>query len=46
MRKRNFGNAIFLISRLPGLRLAVPVEELAFKYDGVIYGLHSLPVTW
>ncbi|AHH94848.1 cytochrome P450 [Kutzneria albida] len=35
-----------LIARLPGLRFAVPPEELSFKYDGVIYGMHSLPVTW
>lgn len=35
-----------LFERVPGLRLAVPVAELPFKYDGVLYGLHALPVTW
>ncbi|WP_214401361.1 cytochrome P450 [Pseudonocardia lacus] len=35
-----------LFTRVPTLRLAVPVEELDFKDDSVVYGLHSLPVTW
>jgi len=35
-----------LFSRIPGLRLAAPVEDLPFKYDGVLFGLHSLPVRW
>lgn len=35
-----------LFERIPGLRLAAPVEELPFKYDGVLFGLHSLPVRW
>jgi cytochrome P450 monooxygenase len=35
-----------LFDRIPALRLAVPPEELPFKYDGVIFGLHELPVTW
>jgi cytochrome P450 monooxygenase len=35
-----------LFERLPSLELAVPVEELPFKYDGVIFGLKSLPVRW
>jgi cytochrome P450 monooxygenase len=35
-----------LFERVPALRLAVPVEELPFKYDGVIFGLHELPVEW
>ncbi|MEU9273102.1 cytochrome P450 [Streptomyces sp. NPDC048251] len=35
-----------LLRRLPGLRLAVPVEELRFRHDMVTYGLHELPVTW
>jgi cytochrome P450 len=29
-----------------GLRLAVPVEELSFKEDMHVYGVHELPVTW
>lgn len=35
-----------LFERIPTLRLAVPAEQLSFKYDGVIFGLHELPVTW
>jgi cytochrome P450 monooxygenase len=35
-----------LFERIPGLRPAVPIEELPFKYDGVLFGLHSLPVRW
>ncbi|MDH6133785.1 cytochrome P450 monooxygenase [Kitasatospora sp. MAA4] len=35
-----------LFERIPSLRLAVPVEELPFKYDGVLCGLHELPVSW
>jgi cytochrome P450 len=35
-----------LFRRLPGLKLAVPFEELAFKNQGLVYGLHHLPVTW
>lgn len=35
-----------LFRRLPNLRLAVPFEELTFKKDGLVYGLHRLPVNW
>lgn len=35
-----------LLARLPGLRLAVPLESLRFKHDMQIYGLHNLPVAW
>lgn len=35
-----------LFRRIPTLRLAAPVEELPFKADAVIYGVHELPVTW
>jgi cytochrome P450 len=35
-----------LYRRLPNLALAKPLEELDFKHDMVVYGLHSLPVTW
>ncbi|MGY1741667.1 MULTISPECIES: cytochrome P450 [unclassified Blastococcus] len=35
-----------LFTRLPGLRLAVPVGEVPVKNEMLIYGLHSLPVTW
>ena len=26
--------------------LAIPVEDLPFKYDGILFGVHELPVTW
>lgn len=35
-----------LFRRLPGLKLAVPFEELSFKRDMYVYGLHALPVSW
>lgn len=35
-----------LFKRIPGIRIAVPVDELQFKHDSTIYGLHALPVTW
>jgi cytochrome P450 len=35
-----------LISRIPTLRVAVPLDELPVKDDATIYGLHALPVTW
>jgi cytochrome P450 len=35
-----------LFRRIPGLRLAVPVDEIPFKTDATVYGAHELPVTW
>ncbi|MFB7668016.1 cytochrome P450 [Kitasatospora sp. NPDC056138] len=35
-----------LLERLPGLRLAVPFEDLRYRSDMVVYGVHELPVTW
>ncbi|MGP3937464.1 cytochrome P450 [Nonomuraea sp. KM88] len=35
-----------LFRRVPGLRPAVPFDELPFKQDANVYGLHRLPVTW
>jgi cytochrome P450 len=35
-----------LLARLPGLRCAVPIEDIRFKDDMQIYGVHNLPVTW
>ncbi|MEU5079984.1 MULTISPECIES: cytochrome P450 [Streptomyces] len=35
-----------LLRRFPGMRPAVPVEEIPFRTDMVIYGCHALPVTW
>lgn len=32
--------------RMPTLRTAVPVEEIRFKSDMAVYGVHALPVTW
>ncbi len=36
-----------LLNRLPGLRLAVPAEEIPLRPETAdIHGLKSLPVTW
>jgi cytochrome P450 len=35
-----------LARRLPGLRLAVPLEELRFQNEQEIYGISALPVAW
>ncbi|TDD50554.1 cytochrome P450 [Saccharopolyspora elongata] len=35
-----------LFRRLPGLRLAVAVDDLPFKSDANIYGIYEMPVTW
>jgi cytochrome P450 len=35
-----------LYRRIPALRLAVDLEEVAFKHDGLVYGVYELPVTW
>ncbi|MER6007826.1 cytochrome P450 [Nonomuraea angiospora] len=35
-----------LLRRLPNLRLAVPFEEIRFRGDMNIYGVHELPVEW
>lgn len=35
-----------LFRRIPGLRLAKPVDELPYKEDATIYGVYELPVTW
>ncbi|MFF8430647.1 cytochrome P450 [Streptomyces sp. NPDC016566] len=35
-----------LFRRLPGLRLAVPFDELPFRQKAVVHGLLELPVTW
>ena len=35
-----------LFDRIPGLRLAVSVDDLPFKKDSNIYGMDHLPVTW
>lgn len=35
-----------LYRRIPGLRLAVPIEDLTFKSESFVYGVEALPVTW
>lgn len=35
-----------LVTRLPGLRLAAPPEEIPFKPGDTIQGMLELPVTW
>lgn len=35
-----------LLRRIPGMRLAVPMDELPFKDDTNLYRLYELPVTW
>jgi cytochrome P450 len=35
-----------LFERIPGLKLARPMEDLPFKNDVLIYGVYSVPVTW
>jgi cytochrome P450 len=35
-----------ILQRLPALRLAVPLDQVRFKHDMQIYGVHNLPVAW
>jgi cytochrome P450 len=35
-----------LFRRVPTLALAVPLSELAFRHDAVVYGVERLPVAW
>ncbi|WP_041541650.1 cytochrome P450 [Catenulispora acidiphila] len=35
-----------LLRRIPGLRLAVPVDDVPFRNDMFVYGVHALPVEW
>ncbi|MFG2276112.1 cytochrome P450 [Streptomyces chartreusis] len=35
-----------LYRRIPGLRLAIPFEDVPFKFEENIYGVTSLPVAW
>jgi cytochrome P450 len=35
-----------LYRRIPTLRTAVPLEEIRFKHDMLVYGVHELPVSW
>jgi cytochrome P450 len=33
-----------LFERIPTLRLAVPFEQLRFRHDMFVYGVHELPL--
>jgi cytochrome P450 len=35
-----------LLRRFPNLRTTVSDEEIHFKDDSIVYGVHELPVTW
>ncbi|MFF5979504.1 cytochrome P450 [Streptomyces olindensis] len=35
-----------LLRRLPGLRIAVPEDQIEYRHDMNTYGVHALPVTW
>ncbi|WP_330347222.1 cytochrome P450 [Streptomyces sp. NBC_00582] len=35
-----------LYRRIPSLRLVGTLDDVRFKHDAFIYGVHSLPVTW
>ncbi|HTE62798.1 MAG TPA: cytochrome P450, partial [Solirubrobacteraceae bacterium] len=35
-----------LYRRIPTLRLAVALDQIAFKHDSLVYGVYALPVTW
>ncbi|WP_308168772.1 cytochrome P450 [Nonomuraea sp. NEAU-A123] len=35
-----------LYRRIPTLKLATELDQVPFKYNGMVYGVHELPVTW
>jgi cytochrome P450 len=35
-----------LLRRIPTMRLASTLEELPFRREAFVYGVHELPVTW
>jgi cytochrome P450 len=35
-----------LFRRFPDLKIAVPMEKVAFKENTIVYGIRELPVTW
>jgi cytochrome P450 len=35
-----------LYRRIPTLRLAAGLDQIPFKHDGMVYGVHELPVAW
>lgn len=35
-----------LVDRLPGMRLAVPADEIPWRSDRLVRGVRALPITW
>ncbi|MCE7010704.1 cytochrome P450 [Kibdelosporangium philippinense] len=35
-----------LFRRIPTMRLAIDADEISFKDNALVYGVHELPVTW
>jgi cytochrome P450 len=35
-----------IVTRIPTLRLAVPIGEISFRHEMSVYGVHALPVSW
>jgi hypothetical protein len=35
-----------LYRRIPTLRPAADLDQIRFKHDGMVYGVHELPVAW
>jgi cytochrome P450 len=35
-----------VVRRLPGLRLAVPLDDLPFRGEMTVHGVHELPASW
>lgn len=35
-----------ILRRMPKIHVAVPLEELHFKHDAMVYGVTALPVAW
>jgi cytochrome P450 len=35
-----------LFTHVPTLRVAIPYEEIPYKYESLFFGVHALPVTW
>lgn len=35
-----------LFRRIPTLRIAVPLDQVKFRFDMFVYGVHELPVAW
>jgi cytochrome P450 len=35
-----------VLRRVPTLRLAVPLDEISFRHEMIVYGVHAMPVEW